>query len=435
MTRLIPLTALLVGLSAAAGSFAPAPSAKGGRDWPQWRGPNRDDVSRETGLLQDWPEGGPKLLWTYEKAGAGFSGPAVVGDVLYTLGARDDKEWLYALDVNGPRQLWEAEVGPLLVNGWGDGPRGTPAVDDGRVYALGGQGRLVCVDASTGKEVWAKSLKDDFGGAQGFWGFTESPLVDGDQVVCTPGGAKGTVAALDKRTGAPRWQTKELTDKASYASLVAADFGGVRQYVVMTPEHVAGVAPGDGKLLWSFARKGPIAAIPTPIVSGDLVFVTSSYNAGCVLLRVQSEGGKFWAEEVYREDPKFERMVNHHGGVVLVDGYLYGYSDGKHPKAEPKRWLCQEFKTGKILWESKALGKGALTCADGRLYCYSEEDGTAVLAAASPKGWEEHGRFTIPQKTKLKRKSGLIWTHPVVANGRLYLRDQDLLFCYDVKGR
>jgi outer membrane protein assembly factor BamB len=434
-TRLLPLLVLLAGLSAAAGAFAPAPAGRGGNDWPQWRGPNRDDVSRETGLLQDWPAGGPKLLWTYDDAGAGFSGPAVVGDVLYTMGAKDEKEWLYALDVRGPKQLWAAEVGPLLVNGWGDGPRGTPTVDGEYVYALGGQGHLVCVKAATGDKVWTKRLKEDLGGAfQGVWGYTESPLVDGDQVVCTPGGPNGSVAAFDKKTGEVRWRTKGLPDKASYASLVSADFGGDRQYVGMTEDHIVGVAR-DGRVLWSFARKGPVAAIPTPVVSGDLVFVTSAYDAGCVLLRVQSEGGKFRAEEVYREDQKFERMVNHHGGVVLVEGHLYGYSEGKKGRG-PSQWECQELKTGNVLWgEGKALGKGALTYADGRLYCYSEKEGTAALAAASPKGWEEHGRFTIPQQTKLKRKAGLIWTHPVVANGRLYLRDQDLIFCYDVKAR
>jgi outer membrane protein assembly factor BamB len=406
----------------------------GAADWPQWQGPDRTNVSTETGLLKEWPSGGPKLLWTLSDAGTGYSGPAIVGDRLYTMGAWDGKEWLFAVDTNTGAKVWSTEVGKLFVNGWGDGPRGTPTVNGGLVFAMGGQGNLLCVKAGNGERLWTKNMQKDLGGKMmSGWGYTESPLIDGEAVVCTPGGNQGTLAALDKNTGEVRWRSKDLKDNAAYSSLVVSEAGGIHQYVVMTDAGVSGVAAKDGRLLWRFPRRSNTAAIPTPIVSGDYVFATSGYDAGCVLLKLTADGDTIQCQKVYGEDEDYQRITNHHGGVVLVNGCLYGYSDGKHGRG-PRRWLCQEFKSGKILWsEDRKLGKGSLTCADGQLYCYSESDGTVVLIAASPEGWQENGRFKIPQQTKLPRKGGHIWTHPVVANGRLYLRDQNLIFCYQVK--
>jgi outer membrane protein assembly factor BamB len=391
-------------------------------DWPQWRGPNRDDVSTEKGLLKSWPKDGPKLLWTCREAGIGFSGPAVVGDHLYTLGADDKTESVYALDVKTGNKVWSTPVGDLYTNGYGDGPRGTPTVDGDRLYALGGRGDLVCVETATGKVVWRKNLAKDLGDGVPGWGYTESPLVDGDKVVCTPGGGQGTVAALDKKTGDVLWRSKDFKDGAQYSSLVVATVGGVRQYVQMTGQSVAGVAADDGRLLWRFACSNPVAAVPTPVVHDDHVYSTSGYNAGCRLLRIVPEANTFRAEKVYTSAD----MTSHHGGVVLVDGHVYGYSDRNN-------WVCQDFLTGKVVWKSNKLDKGSLTCAGGQLYCYGQT-GTLVLVDVGTSGWQEHGRFEIPEKTQVRRKySPNIWTHPVVAHGRLYLRDQDLLFCYDVK--
>jgi outer membrane protein assembly factor BamB len=259
------------------------------------------------------------------------------------------------------------------------------------------------------------------------WGYTESPLVDGDHVVCTPGGANGAVAALNKKTGDVVWRSQGFTDRAGYSSLVVSEAGGVRQYVQMTGESVAGVAAKDGTVLWRFPRSSRVAAIPTPVCFDNFVYVTSGYGTGCALLKLTADGGKFKADEVYAN----KNMVNHHGGVARVGGHIYGFSDGKG-------WVCQDVKTGAIVWQERnKLGKGSLTCADGHLYCYSERDGTLVLVEASTAGWKESGRFTIPQQSKLPRppqqRSSNFWTHPVVANGRLYLRDQELIFCYDVK--
>jgi outer membrane protein assembly factor BamB len=368
-------------------------------------------------------------LWTFRQAGIGYSGLAVVGDRLYTMGAQDGKESLFALDlkaVPGPQsKLWSALVGDLFVNGWGDGPRGTPTVDGDHVYAIGGQGNVVCVTADSGKPVWKKSMQRDLGGQMmSGWGYTESPMVDGELLACTPGGRQGAVAALDKNTGAVRWRSKEFTDPAGYSSLVVSQAGGTRQFVQMTGDSAAGVAAKDGSLLWRFPRRSPTAAIPTPICLENDVYVTSGYGAGCALLRIGGDGAALKAEEVYAN----KNMTNHHGGVVLVEGHLYGYSDGKG-------WVCQDARSGEVVWSEKKLGKGSLTCAGGQLYCYTEGDGTVVLVEADPKKWQEKGRFIIPEKTKQPRKGGHIWTHPVVANGRLYLRDQDLIFCYDVSGR
>jgi outer membrane protein assembly factor BamB len=410
-------------------------------DWPQWRGPDRDDVSKETGLLKRWPTNGPPLLWTFSNAGQGYSGPAIVGDRLYLMGARGDSEFVYALDLNklennAPKELWATRVGPTFTwtsNNWNKGPSATPAVDGDLVYALGGMGDLICVESATGKEHWRKNLPTDLGGEVNpigggaeklGWGFTWSPLVDGEQVVCVPGGERGTLAAFNKKTGELIWQSKDLKDQASYSSPLVAEIGGVRQYIVQTVEGASGVAAKDGRLLWSYRRKPAYSdvVIPTPIVHGNYVFMTAGWGAGCDLIEIHPEADQFTVKKVYAN----KNMTNAQGGVALVGDHVYGYSDNKG-------WVCMEFMTGKIVWSNRRLRAGSLTCADGHLYCYGEQDGSVVLAQASPEKWTETGKFTIPKESTLRLPSGKIWTHPVVANGRLYLRDQELLFCYDVK--
>jgi outer membrane protein assembly factor BamB len=419
MTRSLPTFAFL---AVVAGAAIAADPTKSTGDWPQWRGPNRDDVSKEKGLLREWPKEGPKLLWTFRDAGVGYSGFAVVRDRLYSMGADDKQEYVFAVDLKTRKKVWSTEVGTRFVNGWGDGPRGTPTVDDGLVYVIGGQGHFLCVQADSGEKVWMKRLKQDLDGAQmSGWGYTESPLVDGDQVVATPGGSKGAVAALNKKTGEVLWQSKQFTDKAAYSSLVIGEIGGTRQYVQMTGESVAAVSAKDGALLWRFERRSPTAAIPTPIVSDDNVYATSGYGTGCTLLKIERSDNGLKAVQGYAN----KDMTVQHGGAIKIGDHVYGYSDSKG-------WVCMEFKTGKVMWTDKSLGKGSCTCADGHLYCYAESDGTMALVEANPAGWKEKGRFKIPEKTSLPRKSGKIWTHPVVANGKLYLRDLDLIFCFDV---
>jgi outer membrane protein assembly factor BamB len=388
-------------------------------DWPQWRGPNRDDVSTETGLLKEWPADGPKRIWMFENAGNGYSGPAIVGDRFYTLGTRDGSEILLCLNATTGKEIWTSKLGDILKNNWGDGPRGTPAVDGDQVFSMSGQGVLTCANTKDGSIVWQKKM-GDLGGKIPGWGYTESPLVDGDQVICTPGGDKGAIAALDKKTGAIKWQSKGFDDGAQYASVVPAVINGTRQYVQLTMNSIVGIAAKDGAVLWKTDFPGRTAVIPTPIVQGNHVYVAAGYGVGCKMVSIGADNS---VATVYEN----KVMKNHHGGVILTGGNLYGNSDGPG-------WVCQDFMTGKEVWaERNALGKGAVGCADGMLYCLDEGSGTVVLVDASPAGWKEHGRFKLEPQSKIRSSSGRIWTHPVVSHGRLYLRDQDLIYCFDVK--
>jgi len=264
-------------------------------------------------------------------------------------------------------------------------------------------------------------MQKDFSGTLPQWGYAESPLVDGDRVVLTPGGEKGTLVALNKKTGAVVWQTKDFTDPANYSSIIIVNYGGVKQYVQLTPANVVGVAAEDGKVLWKAARKGNVAVIPTPIFDDGSVYVTSGYGAGCNLFKVGADSGKFSAEQVYAN----KVMANHHGGVIKIGPDVYGFSEGKG-------WTCQDFKSGEPKWqEREKLGKGSIAFADGRFYLRKEDGkGTIALIEASPEGYKEHGHFDQPKRTSMKS-----WTHPVIAGGKLFIRDQDLLLCYDVKAK
>lgn len=391
----------------------------GAASWPQWRGPNRDDTSAETGLLKTWPADGPKRVWVNEDAGLGYSGFSIVDGVLYTLGLFGDDEKLIALDAATGKRLWATKTGGRLKNNWGDGPRSTPTVSGGLVFALGGNGDLLCAEAKTGKKKWDKSLTKDLGGILQNWGYTESPLVDGEHVIVTPGGPKGTLAALKIQNGGVAWQTKECKDPAQYASAIAIEFNGQRQYIQLVMNSFFGVSAKDGKLLWKADFSGRTAVIPTPIYRDGLVYVAAGYGTGCKLVKL----GSSTPEVVYEN----KTMVNHHGGVILVGENLYGYSEGGG-------WTCQDFKTGAAKWsERQKLRKGCVAYADGMLYCVGEDGGEVVLIEASPEGWIEHGRFKLAAQSSKRAADGRIWTHPVICGGRLYLRDQEFISCYDVK--
>jgi outer membrane protein assembly factor BamB len=386
-----------------------APSAVAA-DWPGWRGAGRDGISTESGLVERWPEGGPLLVWRATGLGEGYSSVAVRGPVLVTMGTAGRNETVIAVDVETGKLRWSHEHGPMFRNDRGDGPRGTPILDGERVYALGANGNLSCLELDTGRPVWSRNLLRDFDSRNIRWGLSESPLVLEDRVLVMPGGRGAALAALDKETGKTLWTA--LSDEAGYSSGVVATLAGVRQAVYFTAERALGVAVDDGRLLWDYGRvANRTANAATPIVEDDLVFVSSDYGTGCALLRI-GEGG---AEEVY-----FSRnMRNHHASSVLVGGHLYGFSGSI--------LTALELRTGEVAWRDRSVGKGSLVYADGDLYLLSE-DGVVGLAEATPAGYREKSRFEMPRASS--RPS---WAHPAIAGGRLYLRDQDVLLSYDIR--
>lgn len=363
-------------------------------------------------------DAGPPRRWLFRDCGLGYSGPVVAGGKLYIMGSRDGVERLLAVDAVTGDELWATDLGEEYENGWGNGPRGTPVIDGPRVYALAARGNLVCLNLADGAELWRASLTQ-LGGEVPAWGYSETPLVDGDLVLVTPGGERGAVAALDKLTGEVVWRSTDVTDGAHYSSIVTAEPHGKQQYVQLMPNQLVGLATDTGELLWQVDWPGKVAVIPTPIVRDNQVYVTSGYGVGCMLVELSEE---MEATKVYEN----KVMKNHHGGVAPFGDHLYGHSDGVG-------WVCQEFATGERVWrERSALGKGAVTLAGGLLYCLSEDEGELVVVEPSPEGWQEQSRFTLDPQTELRKPKGKIWTHPVIADGRLYLRDQELLFCFDV---
>lgn len=385
--------------------------------WPRFRGPANTDHSPDTGLLKSWPKGGPKRLWLHEKAGMGYSGFSVLGDRLFTMGTRSGSTILLCLDAATGKKVWSTKVGKIYKNDWGDGPRSTPTIDGDLVYAIGGQGDILCVQHKNGKKVWSRAM-NKFGGKTPYWGYSESILIDGDQAVCAPGGSKGALVALNKKTGKTIWQSKGLSGKAEYSSVVAAEINQTRQYIRLLQKTVAGVDASSGKVLWTYEWPGRTAVIPTPIVDGNKIYITSGYNAGCMLIEVGADEVKLlWQNKV---------MQNHHGGVVRIGDYLYGHAN--------TGWVCQSWEDGSSVWrERKALKKGAVHYADGMLYCLEERSGVVALVEATSEGFKEASRFTLSPQAKNRARRGAIWVHPVVLDGRLFLRDQEYIYCYDVK--
>ncbi|MFL6199530.1 MAG: PQQ-binding-like beta-propeller repeat protein [Thermoanaerobaculia bacterium] len=421
--------AFILAMSAALAVAAPAASP----EWPQWRGPNRDDVAQESGLLAKWPEAGPPLAWKAGGLGSGFSSVAISGGRIYTLGDREGSQQVVAMSLADGKIAWTAKLGPVWEDEYG-GPRGTPTIDGDRVYALGTDGDLVCLQAATGKEVWRKNLARDFGGrVMSMWKWAESPLVDGDRLIVTPGVPAAMLVALDKKTGNEIWRaaTPSLGDKGSdgagYSSVVISNGGGVKQYVQLTGRGLVSVRAQDGKFLWGYNKiANDVANIPTPVVRGDHVFTSTGYQTGSALLKLSKAGDGVQAQEVYFLPPK--TLQNHHGGLVLIGDHIYGGHG--HNKGYP---ICVEMATGKVMWGGEGVeinhggsGSAAVTAADGHLY-FRYQNGRMVLIEAKPQGYQVKGAFSIPN---VQNPS---WSHPVVAGGRLYLREQDNLYVYNLK--
>jgi outer membrane protein assembly factor BamB len=392
-------------------------------DWPQWRGPQRDGLSTETGLMKEWPKGGPKLIWQLTDIGSGYSTPAVVGDRFYIIINTGDDEYVEARSIADGKKMWSRKIGKVGRNSGPQypGSRSTPTVDGDMLYALGSDGDLVCLDTAAGKEVWHKSLRKDFSGKPGMWAYSESPLIDGNVLVCTPGGTEATVVALNKTNGQPIWKSPlPEGDAAAYASPIVTNAGGVSQYVTFLSKGVVGIEAKSGKLLWRYdktAAKSP-ANIPTPVAHDGSVY-TSTSMGGAGLFKIKGEGSTFEADPVYFD----KQLPSSIGGSVLIGGYLYGTNG--------KGLMCVEFSTGKVKWTDSCVGPASVCSAEGRLYLHGEK-GDVALVEATPEGYHELGRFTPPNQPKHKQQMGRAWPYPVVANGRLYFRDLDRLWCYDI---
>lgn len=403
---------LLTGLGAL--SLSTPVMNRGLDDWPQWRGKNRDGISTETGLMKTWPQGGPPLAWRAGGAGEGYSSFAAAHGRLYTLGARDGNEYVMAFDANTGKKVWETQNGARFDNDRGGGPRGTPIVDGNQLYALGASGDLSSIDAATGKVAWTVNLLRTFRGRNIQWGLSESPLVLEDRVLVNAGGPGASIVALRKTDGSALW--RRGNDEAGYSSAVLQRIGTVPQAIFFTAERVVGVDVRDGRELWNYAKvANRTANIATPIVQGDKAFVSSDYGTGAALLQFSPSGSNgVSVREVYFTN----EMRNHHASSVLIDGYLYGFSSSI--------LTAMKFDNAEVAWRHRSVGKGSVIAADGRLYLFSEQ-GVVGLAEPSPTGYIEHGRFQI------RTGSLPTWSHPVVANGKLFLRDQDTIYAYDVR--
>lgn len=420
MRRFLPL--LILGLFTAP-ILAQEPKAT---DWPGFHGLKRDNLSPDKGLLNVWPKDGPKVIWKATGLGVGYSTVSILGDRIVTMGDLKDGCYVFSLDRKNGKEQWKTNIGKAGRGGGYAGPRSTPTIDGDRIYALGQFGELVALDAKSGKIVWSKQLKDDFGGQFGGWQYAESPLIDGDKLICTPGGKTATMLALNKKTGEVIWKgVVPGGDAAGYASIVIANLGGTKQYVTLMANGLVGFSADKGELLWRYGENNDrfgrnTANIPTPIIKGEEIFSAAGYGRGAAMLNFTSSGGKFDVKEVYWN----RQLNNKHGGILRVGDRLFGDTDDR---GQP--W-CADFETGKILWkrEDRGDGSASMTYADGKLFV-RYQNGRVVLLDASADSYKELSSFKIPGAT------GDSWPHPVVVGGRLYLREKDDLYCHDVKSK
>jgi outer membrane protein assembly factor BamB len=409
ITFFIAITVLLSGVLASQAA-----------DWAQFRGPNRDGKSAETGLLKSWPAGGPKKLWTSKvNVGTGFSSVSVAKGVIYTTGLIDGQETLFALDLKGDLK-WKSTFGPGFAK-FPPSTRTTPTVDGDNLYVMSSMGRIACLNTADGKEKWAVDTAEKFGGKNIRWGIAESILIIGDMAICTPGGPDATMVALNKGTGATIWRTKGLSEISAYCSPIHIKDAKKNLIVTMTGENVIGVDPASGAVLWMHPYKGRCQAhAVSPTYSDGQIFITSGYGDGAVMLKLASDGKSV---KVAWKNKDFD---THHGGVILVDGYVYGTTWNGNSKGD---WICSEWKKGKVQFQTTWKCKGSMVFADGMLYCYEEKGGTIGLVKPDPSG------FKVISSFKVDEGEGKHWAHPVVANGVLYVRHGSALMAYDVKGK
>jgi outer membrane protein assembly factor BamB len=380
-------------------------------DWPGWRGPLRDGKSPDKGLLKQWPAGGPDLLWKLNDIGKGFSTVAVTGGTVYTTGDVGGRLVVFALDLDG-KPRWKVDHDVAWTKSHA-GSRSTPTIDGGKLYVVSGNGLVGCYDASSGRPNWGKSLRE-FGGGVPTWGYAESVLIHEDLAIVTPGGGN-CIVALNKSNGQPVWTSQGYQAGAQYGSCYAFTHQGVPMIVTGTSDGIVCVDAGNGRILWSnpFSARNT-ANCPTPVYSDGYVFWANGYGKGGICLKLAGGRGRVSASPAWTT----RDMVCHHGGYIVEDGYIYG----NHGSG----WVCLDLKTGRKMWEERAVGKGSICFADGMLYLFGESGGKAGLATCSPDGMEMRGTFSV-------EGSGPSWAHPVVIGGRLYLRYDSNLYCYNVR--
>jgi outer membrane protein assembly factor BamB len=393
-------------------------------DWPQFRGPNRDGKSAETGLLRKWPAGGPQLLWSVDGLGKGFTSVAVAEGIIYTTGMFGRDGFLFAYDLDG-RPKWKVPYGPEFTRSY-PGTRATPTVNEGRVYIFSGTGVMHCLDAKTGKKLWGLDIIEKFEGSNINWGITGSPLIVGEKLICTPGGKKGTMVALDKTSGRTIWATESIGERSAYCSPILIERGGRKLIINMVQESVICVDAEDGGLVWRYPYKTPYdTGTVTPVYHDGRIFVTSvvqrDYTPGGLMLEMSEDGTKVtrkWSNKI---------LDCHHGHVILLDGYLYGACWNSNTTGD---WLCLDWETGTVMYEHRWNGnKGSLIYADGMFYCYDENTGDVALVKPSP------DRFDIAGSFRVTRGSGKHWAHPAISDGRLYIRHGNALMAYDIKSK
>ena len=420
ISRRAALAAGTMALAALTGVAAVAQAPKNG-NWPQWRGPDRTGLSTEKGLLKSWPAEGPKLLWRANGLGGGNSTPSIAGGKIFGTSWQGEDEVVWAVSEADGKPLWKTKIAAAnrsIGRQAQDGAAGTPTVEGNRVYAIGESGDLVCLDVATGNLVWRKSLTADFGGRVPQWGYSESPLIDGNKLIASPGGAQATLVALNKATGEVIWQSKVPEgDAAGYSSAIIANVLGERQYIQFLGGGVVGISAADGAFRWRYnSPANRTANCSTPIFRDNMVFAASGYNTGGGMAKLaKGDNGLISVTEAYFT----KRMQNHHGGMVLVGDYVYGF--------DQSALTCIDFKTGEVKWSDRSVGKGSVCYADGMIYARSER-GPVAIVEANPAAYVVKGEFAPPDKL-----GGTTWPHPVVTAGHLYLRDQDQIFCYDVK--
>lgn len=391
-------------------------------NWPSFHGPQRTNKSEETGLLEAWPDGGPPLLWETSGLGEGYSSVSFARGYLYTAGMVEKQTHVFAFDMNG--QLvwkkpngasWETQMSHARAY---TGSRSTPTCDRDRVYHLSELGRLAAFEYHTGSEIWSMELRERFDAGIPEYGYSESVLIEGDRLYCCPAGEKAYIICLDKHTGNVIWSNNEIPGNVGFNSLVTFDHGGYHQIAGLSSNCIYGVDAETGQLLWKVDyRNSRDNNVTDPIYHDGHLFASSGYGRGSILLKLNVDGKTIIPETLWHT----ELMDNHHGGVVLHEGYFYGAGHNN------RGWFCLDFHTGEQLW--KVQGKGSLTFAEDRLYCL-EERGIMTLVKATPEGYETSGTFEVPGGGK-----GMYWAHPVVCDGKLFIRHTDKLFAYDISAR